>query len=160
MYRKKLSPEQALQKARHYCRYQERCPQEVKQKLFSLGLTGHHADAILEKLTEDDFLNEERFALQFAGGKFRLKQWGRQKIRYELRLKKISTACIEQALAGIETEEYEKVLNALVRKKWDALTATEGKSALLKAKLLLYLSQKGYEAEEVRQALKKIEGPE
>jgi regulatory protein len=89
-----------------------------------------------------------------------LKQWGRQKIRYELRLKKISAACIEQALAGIETEEYEKVLNALVRKKWDALTATEGKSALLKSKLLLYLSQKGYEAEEVRQALKKIEGPE
>ena len=141
MYRKKLSPEQALQKARHYCRYQERCPQEVRQKLFSLGLTGHHADAILEKLTEDDFLNEERFALQFAGGKFRLKQWGRQKIRYELRLKKISTACIEQALAGIEMEEYEKVLNALVRKKWDALTATEGKSALLKSKLLLKLPQ-------------------
>src|SRR5580704_3396141 len=96
-----LSPEQALQKARHYCGYQERCHQEVKEKLYSFGLRERDVDQALATLVEENYLNEERFAIQFAGGHFRLKQWGRVRIRYTLKQKQVSDYCIKKALAAI-----------------------------------------------------------
>ena len=77
MYRKTLTKEQALQKLRHYCRYQERCHAEAREKLWQLGVKKTEHDEIIAILIEDDYLNEERFAIQFAGGRYRQKQWGR-----------------------------------------------------------------------------------
>jgi regulatory protein len=79
-----LSAEQALQRLRHYCDYQERCHQEVKDKLYSFGLRKQDVETAIATLIQEDRLNEERFAVQFAGGRFRLKNWGKIKIRYEL----------------------------------------------------------------------------
>jgi regulatory protein len=70
-----LSLEQALQKLRHYCGYQERCHQEVKEKLYSFGLRKPDVETAVATLIGEDRLNEERFAIQFAGGRFRLKHW-------------------------------------------------------------------------------------
>src|SRR5580704_16170204 len=92
-----LSPEQALQKLRHYCGYQERCHQEVKEKLYAFGLRKADVENAVATLIEEDRLNEERFAIQFAGGRFRLKNWGRIKIRYELKQKQVSDYCIKKA---------------------------------------------------------------
>lgn len=83
-----LTIEQALQKARHYCAYQERCHNETLTKLYGFGLHKTEVEQALAQLVEEGYLNEERFATQFAGGKFRLKKWGRKKIEYELKLKK------------------------------------------------------------------------
>ena len=79
MFTKPLTKEQALQKLRHYCGYQERCHSEVKEKLWQLKVNRKEHDEIIASLIEDDYLNEERFAIQFAGGKYRVKQWGRVK---------------------------------------------------------------------------------
>ena len=84
-HKKQLTLEQALQKLKHYCAYQERCHSEVKEKLYSLGVFKKEADNIIAKLIEEGYLDEERFAIAFAGGKFRIKQWGRVKIKYELK---------------------------------------------------------------------------
>ena len=108
-----LSPEQALQKVRHYCGYQERSHSEVQEKLYSFGLRKKDVEAALATLIEENYLNEERFALQFAGGHFRLKSWGRVKIRYELQQRKVSEYCIKKALAAIDGEDYEKALSRL-----------------------------------------------
>ena len=72
----RLSKEQAWQKIKHYCAYQERSHYEAKQKLYSFGLYSNEVEDLLSRLIEEDYLNEERFAEQFAGGKFRMKQWG------------------------------------------------------------------------------------
>src|SRR6201996_8784258 len=97
--RTSLSLEQALQKARHYCGYQERCHSEVKEKLYSFGLHKKEVEEALSTLIEENYLNEERFAIQYAGGHFRLKQWGKVKIRYELKQRQVSDYCIKKALA-------------------------------------------------------------
>ena len=99
IYKKQLTPEQALQKLRHYCGYQERCHSEVKEKLYSLGVFKNEHDAIIATLIEEDYLNEERFAIAFAGGKFRVKQWGRVKIKYELKQKQVSEYSIKKGPA-------------------------------------------------------------
>src|SRR5690606_29368486 len=99
------SKEEALQKARHYCGYQERCHQEVKEKLYSFCLRKDEVEELLRTLIQENYLNEERFAIQFAGGKFRIKQWGKVKIQHALKQKQVSEYCIRKALASLDEED-------------------------------------------------------
>src|SRR6185295_6820819 len=110
MRRQQLSLDQALQKARHYCAYQERCHSEVKEKLYGFGLRKNDVEEALSRLIEDNYLNEERFAIQFAGGRFRLKHWGKVRIRYELKQKQVGEYCIKKALAAIREDDYDHKL--------------------------------------------------
>ena len=146
--KKILTPEQALQKLRHYCGYQERCHSEVKEKLYSLGIFKNEHDAIIATLIEDGYLNEERFAISFAGGKFRVKQWGRIKIKYELKKKQVSEYCIKKALQQIKEDEYHEVLKKLADEKYASLK--DEQYLVRKKKTIDYLIQRGFEMELVR----------
>lgn len=152
MHCKQLTREQALQKAKHYCAYQERCHSEVKEKLYSFGLRKTDVEQLLTQLIDEDYLNEERFAVQFAGGKFRMKQWGRVKIKYELKQKGVSEYCIKKALKEIDEEAYLKTLHKLFDEKMKTLRS-ETNQFIRKRKLQDYLLQKGYEAASVQQLL-------
>ena len=114
---KPLTPDEALAKLEHYCAYRERCPKEVRTKLAELGMRGQEAEQIFEVLHNDGFFNEGRFALAFAGGKFRINHWGRVRIRLELRMRGIAPDVIQQALASIDEEEYLALLKQLLEKK-------------------------------------------
>ena len=101
---KVYTQKQALIKAESYCAYQERCQQEVRDKLYSWGLHEVQVENVIADLIASNFINEERFAKAYAGGKFRIKKWGRVKISIELKRRKISTYCIKKGLAEIEEE--------------------------------------------------------
>ncbi len=151
MYKKQLTKEQALQKLRHYCAYQERCHSEVKEKLYDLGVWKKDHDAIIASLIEDNYLNEERFALAFAGGKWRIKQWGRVKIKYELKQRQVSEYSIKKALKQIEEDEYMKVLAKLAQEKYSALKDEQW--LVRKKKTMDHLIAKGYESELINKLL-------
>ena len=154
MQRKFLTKEQALQKVRHYCAYQERSHYEVRQKLRELGIRQSDQEEIISSLIEDDYLNEERFAVQFAGGKFRMNDWGRKKIMYGLREKRVSDYNINKALRSIDEEEYEKKLHTLAEKKYELLK--EEQYMERKKKTIDYLLQKGFEHELVSKVVNSI----
>jgi regulatory protein len=143
MQKRSLTKEQAIQKLRQYCGYQERCHSEVKSKLYDLGVRVADHDEIASKLIEENYLNEERFAIQYAGGKFRMKQWGRQKIKYALKEKGVSEYCIKVALKQVD-EEYDQVLSSLANKKYQSLKSEQ--YLVRKKKTIDYLLRKGYEA--------------
>jgi regulatory protein len=145
MFTQPLTKEQALQKIRHYCGYQERCHSEVKEKLWQLKVNRKEHDEIIASLIEDDYLNEERFAVQFAGGKYRVKQWGRVKIKYELKQKQVSEYSIKKALKQIDEKDYIKTLNKLAEKRYAALKAEQW--MMRKKKTIDYLLQRGFEME-------------
>lgn len=147
-FKKQLTKEQALQKLKHYCAYQERCHSEVKEKLYSLGVWKKDHDEIIAALIEENYLNEERFAMAFAGGKWRMKQWGRVKIKYELRQKQVSDYCIKKALKQIDEEEYLRVLKVLASDKYAALKNEQ--YLVRKKRTMDYLINKGFEMELVR----------
>lgn len=154
MYRQQLTSEQALQKLKQYCAYQERSHQEVKEKLYELGVWQKEHDVIIAELIEQDYLNEERFAIAFAGGKFRIKQWGRVKIRYQLRQRGVSEYCIKKAFKQIDEEEYLRVLDKLAFEKFRSL---HGEHNLVRRKRTLdYLLQKGYETDLANGILSKL----
>ena len=154
MQKKYLTKEQALQKLRHYCGYQERSHAEAQQKLWDLGVRRGEHDEIIATLIEEDRLNEERFAKAFAGGKFRMKDWGRKKIFYALKEKRVSEYNIKKAMKEIDEEHYRKTLLELAEKKY-ALLKTE-QYLVRKKKTIDYLLQKGYEQDLVIQVLNKI----
>lgn len=147
-----LSPEQALQKLRHYCGYQERSHQEVREKLYSFGLRKPDVENAIATLIGEDQLNEERFAIQFAGGHFRLKHWGRVKIRYELKQKRVSDYCIKKALAAIDETDYVKSLADQAARKWEILGA-QTDLPTRRRKLRDFLLQRGYEQDRVTAAI-------
>lgn len=149
----KLTPSQALEKIKHYCAYQERCHSEVREKLFDYGLNKNESDEILLYLLENNFLNEQRYAEQFAGGHFRRKKWGRIKIRYALRQKQISDPCIKKALLVIDEEDYLKTLQQLFDEKKNTLRS-EKNHFIRKKKIRDHLLQKGFEAGLIQDLLK------
>ncbi|MCC6289726.1 MAG: RecX family transcriptional regulator [Chitinophagaceae bacterium] len=155
MQRKQLSPEQAYEKAKYYCAYQERSHREAKEKLYSLGIRKEQVELLLSRLIEEGYLNEERFAIQFAGGKFRMKQWGKKKIEQGLKEKQVSNYCIKKALAQISDEDYEHTLEKMATQKW-ALLKGEKNIFIKMRKLQDYLLQKGYEYECVKEIIKKM----
>ena len=118
---KVYTQKQALIKAESYCAYQERCQQEVRDKLYSWGLHEVQVENVIAELIASNFINEERFAKAYAGGKFRIKKWGRVKISIELKRRKISTYCIKKGLAEIEEEEYIKTLQKVAEVKIKAM---------------------------------------
>lgn len=144
MFSKNIGTEKALQKIKHYCAYQERSHAETREKLYGFGLYKHEVEQLLSQLIEEDYLNEERYAIAFAGGKFRMKQWGRVKIRYELQQKKISPYCIKKGLASIDEADYQACLAKLFREKLATLRS-EKNIFTKKTKLRNYLLQKGFE---------------
>lgn len=158
MQRKILNKEQALQKLRQYCAYQERSHSEVASKLYELGVRKIEHNEIIATLIEEDYLNEERFAKQFVGGKFRMKDWGRKKIYYALKEKKVSEYSIKIAMKEIDEEAYQQTLQELAEKKYNEL---KGEQYLVrKRKTIDYLLQKGYESELSSAAVKNIAAKE
>jgi len=139
----------------HYCKYQERCHSEARNKLYELGFTSVSVEEQISLLIQADLLNEERFARAYARGKWRMKQWGKQKIVHQLRLKKISDYCIRKGLTEIDGVEYDAVLEELAIKKASELNS-ERNIFTKKGKIYRYLSQKGFENDLIQAVIAKV----
>ena len=139
----------------HYCKYQDRCHSEVKNKLYELGCHTTMVNELMASLIEMGLLNEERFARSFARGHFRMKQWGREKIKNQLRLKKISDYCIRKAMTEIDDQEYMKILVRLAERKLKDVRADRSVFSR-KGKMYRYLVQKGYERDLVLDTIKQL----
>ena len=150
-----FTPEQSLPKIKQYCAYQERCHMEVREKLYSFGLHKNEVEEIISTLITENYLNEERFAIHFAGGKFRMKQWGKIKIKQALKHKQVSEYCIRKALKEIDNNEYQKAFSKLAEQKLKTLK-TEKNVFIKKRKLQDFLLQKGYETGMIRDAVKNM----
>lgn len=152
--KKRLSPTEAIAKIQRYCAYQERAHKEVKTKLFEYGLYASEVDEIISQLITDGFLNEQRFAKAYAGGKFRMKKWGRLKIKNELEFLGLTKNCIQQGLKELEGADYTKTLRQLILKKAELLS--EENPFRKRDKVARYAITKGYEPELVWSLVKEL----
>ena len=148
-----MTNEEAFNKLLKYCTYQERCHNEVRTKLLSLKIYGNELENIISRLIEHDFLNEERFAKTYAGSKFRQMQWGRTKIIYQLKFRKISEYCIREAMKEIGDEDYLKSLRGQIEKRMKQVS--KDKNPIQKT--AQYLIGRGFEPELVWKELKSEE---
>ncbi|MBL7813667.1 MAG: RecX family transcriptional regulator [Saprospiraceae bacterium] len=154
MAKKTISKEAALQKLQAFCAYQERCHSEVMAKLRDFGFYGDVADEIVAQLIEDNFLNEERFAIAYARGKFRMKHWGKIRIRQELKMRQIPDYSIQQAMKAIDTEGgYLEVLEKILKQKAHEIADTDPQKT---AKLYAFALRRGFESALIGDVLKKL----
>ena len=153
-YRKTHTPSQAKPKIEKFCAYQERSHQQVKRKLQGYGLNGTDADILLVELMHANFLNEERYAMAYARGKFKIKGWGKAKIKQGLKREGVGEKLIQQALASLGMDDYLDTLNTLATKKWPLI---KGASHIEKVfKLKRYLVGKGYDFEAIDKAIVQV----
>ena len=131
-----------LKKIENYCSYQERCKKEVIEKLFRLNVEQPEVDNIINYLTKNSYINEERFALAFAHGKFVIKRWGKIKIIIELKNRKIDSNLISKAINQITDSEYQNMFNDISLKKFNSL---DGSLDSRKRKFINYFSYRGWE---------------
>ncbi|GAB3771610.1 regulatory protein RecX [Spirosoma horti] len=139
------SVKDALRKAAMFCAYQERTQQEVRDRLKEWGVSGDDAEEVIAELIQQNYLNEERFAKSFAGGKFRVKGWGRRKIKQHLQQRGISGYNLDQAMKEIAPDDYRETLADLLAKKRQSLR--DDNPLVVKQKLVRYALSKGYESE-------------
>lgn len=145
---------EAKLKLENYCAYQERCHQEVRQKLRSMGMIPLAIDDIMVHLIKNNFLNEERFARSYARGKFRVKKWGRIRIERELKARGLSDYTIEAGLDEIDEDEYMDTFESLAEKKYATIKDTNPYKA--KAKLANYLLYRGWETDLVYEKINEL----
>ena len=149
------SVKEAIHKIEHFCAYQERCHDEVVQKLRAMKMDSNEIDKILAHLIQENYLNESRFACSFARGKHRIKFWGKVRIVNELKFRNISTYNINLALKEISIEEYDTNFNALAERNWHSIKESNGIKK--RKKCCDYLLRKGYESNLVYEKVKELE---
>jgi regulatory protein len=149
------SVKEAIHKIEHFCAYQERCHDEVVQKLRTMKMDSNEIDKILAHLIQENYLNESRFACSFARGKHRIKLWGKVRIVNELKLRNIITYNINLALKEISPEEYEMNFNVLAERNWHSIKESNGLKK--RKKCCDFLLRKGYESNVVYEKVKELE---
>ncbi|RVU02923.1 regulatory protein RecX [Mucilaginibacter limnophilus] len=145
----------ALAKAQRYCVYQERSQQEVRNKMYEWGVAGRVIEIVISRLIIENFLNEERFAKQYARGKFNQKHWGKIKIKQGLKLKQVPDVLIKKALLGIDMDDYLRVLQDILTKKASGLKEKDGYKR--RYKLQQYAYSRGFESDVILDVLKNSE---
>lgn len=149
------SVKEAIHKIEHFCAYQERCHEEVEQKLRSMRMDSEEINNIIVHLINDNFLNEERFACSFARGKHRIKHWGKIRIVNELKTRRITQTLINIALKEITDEEYATTFHTLAERHW--LTIRETNLMKKRKKFCDYLLRRGFESNLIFEKVKELE---
>ena len=148
----KLDKKAALAKAEHYCAYQERSQQEIRNKLYEWGLWKNEVEEIISELIQTNFLNEERLTMAYVSGKFKIKKWGKMKIKQGLKLKGVTEKMILNALKTIDYDEYLETILVLANKKLPSIKEKDDYKR--KYKLTSYLMGKGFESDLISEVLK------
>lgn len=136
-----------LIKAASFCAYQERTQQEVRERLKKWQVFGDEAEEIISELISQNYINEERFAKSFAGGKFRIKNWGNVKIKQELKRRGLTDYTINSGMNEIDPDDYQEELKQLIEKKYEMVAKTETDRWKIKQKVVRYAISKGFESE-------------
>jgi len=145
---------EAIKKMERYCVYQERCHLEVQQKMYGWALTEEQKDTIIVHLIAQNFLNEERFALEFTISKFHQKKWGKVRLENELKSRKLSNYLIKKAIDSIPNQEYEETFHQLAEKTWNGIN--EKDSFKKRKKVGDFLLRKGYESDKIYEKIKEL----
>jgi regulatory protein len=143
----KLSYKELKLKLENYCIYQDRCHLEVENKLRTYSNSKNEIDKIIYELINENYLNESRFVKSFSRGKFKHKDWGKIRIRLELKKRKISEKNIEIALNEIHEEDYQKKLDELFIKYVNKFKKLDKEK--MKKKIFDYLKYRGWEYDRI-----------
>lgn len=136
-----------------YCAYQERCADDVWQKLQKLKVDRNDFGGYISKLKGENFLNEDRYAKYFVHYHAK-KKWGKTKIKSALLAKRIDSTIIKKYLDDLNEANYDEQIKTVAEKKWNSIKASSERER--KNKLLRFLLSKGYEMSKALSVIKEL----
>ena len=143
-----------LGRARVYCASAEQCASAVRQKLHAWGAETNQTDDIVQRLVDEGYLDEGRYARAYCESKMLRGGWGRRKVAYQLRLKQVAAEAIEAGMAAVDDEAYMAVLEEAARKKMASLKGCDER--LGRQRTAAFLAQRGYTTDEINEILTQI----
>jgi regulatory protein len=146
---------EALVLAASYCSISEHCESEVLSKISRFGLDPEDQKNLIQRLKQENFINEKRFAKAFVNDKFRINKWGRIKIRFLLKQKGIQTEIIDEGLAQIPEPEYHDMIFKLLKEKRPVIKSKN--TYELRSKMIRFASGKGFELSAITCCLKELD---
>lgn len=144
-----------ISKAEQYCATAEQCRTSVMEKLLTWGADRELAGNIVDHLVENGFIDEARYCRIYCESKLHLQKWGRIKINYMLRNKRIDNKIIANALQQIDKEQYSETLRQLAESKIRTLNETDPHKRI--SKLVSFLASHGFEQSEIYNTLHQIQ---
>ncbi len=144
---------EALSRLQALCAGREICAYDAEQKLFKWGLSASDRERIVDSLIDDRFIDETRYARSYVNDKFRFDKWGRIKIGYALKMKRLSSVVIDEALLAIDEASYLENLTQLLASKQRTLKSDLSPQEL-HAKLYRFALTRGFESGLVLSVLK------
>lgn len=149
-----LTPPEALHRAAALCSSAEHCTADIREKLARWGVTEADSRTIIDRLVQERFIDEQRYAVAFVKDKFRFSGWGRIKIRYALQQKRIDGSDIDHALATLDEEQYNDRLLELLQAKSRSIRDDDPEAR--RAKLFRFAASRGFESALIFNALKQV----
>jgi regulatory protein len=143
-----------LARAAKLCSTGEKCEHDISEKMIQWGLESEDVEKAIKYLLENKFIDDSRYATFFAKDKLKFNKWGRIKISYSLRQKRISSEIIEAAIQALDEELYIEILDQLISAK--TRTAGDTNVAANKAKVLRFAAQRGFTSEEIFTSIDRI----
>ena len=142
MKNKEWSAAELKSKMEAYCAASEHCETEARMRLRQWGCDAQTEDSIIDHLLAENYISDERYAKAFVHDKLLYQGWGRVKIEYMLRGKKVAYDIIQNALKTIDESDYSRILNHLVSQRLNNLPS-----------LYRFLTQRGFTYDEIKAAL-------
>lgn len=149
-----LTPPEALHRAAALCSSAEHCTADIREKLARWGVTEADSRTIIDRLVQERFIDEQRYAVAFVKDKFRFSGWGRIKMRYALQQKRIDGSDIDHALATLDEEPYNDRLLELLQAKSRSIRDDDPEAR--RAKLFRFATSRGFESALIFNALKQV----
>lgn len=149
-----LTPPEALHRAAALCSSAEHCTADIREKLARWGVTEADSRTIIDRLVQERFIDEQRYAVAFVKDKFRFSGWGRIKMRYALQQKRIDGSNIDHALATLDEEQYNDRLLELLQAKSRSIRDDDPEAR--RAKLFRFATSRGFESALIFNALKQV----
>lgn len=150
-----LSYEEALSKAMYICSKAEKCISEIRQKLRDWGIEEDASKQIIDRLIEERFIDEGRYAHYFVRDKVKFNKWGKTKISFMLKTKGLPDSLIKESIEEISDSDYMELLIELLSGKEQKTKAEDDYEK--KAKLIRFAQSRGFEYDLIEKALKQID---
>ncbi len=132
---------------------------ELRQKLAQLDIDSDIIDECLQKLLEENYQSDERFAEMFCRTRISQRH-GKQKIYYELKQKGIEEHLIDSVMAEYESEWVDNAIQLIERKAPRGDVKKVMSDFTLKSKIMRFLLGKGYDYDTINLAFEILDNEE
>ena len=149
--KKEMTEQEAYLQLAAICAQAEHCVQEMRDKMKRWEIDETVQNRIIDRLTKERYIDNERYARAFVKDKIRYNKWGRRKVQQALWMKRIDHDIQQRVLDEIDEKEYLDVLRPLLKQKRKSIKADSDYE--MNQKLVRFALSRGFTFDIIRQCL-------